>query len=79
MSFLQNSLQQDKGIPGAVKEVGLLAETTVPSAQDRGRGGAADPRSVLVRHTAPAVRSLRWDTDDTTNKHRHERPTELLV
>lgn len=35
MSFLQYSLQQDKGIPGAVKEAGLIAETTVPSAGDR--------------------------------------------
>lgn len=39
MSFLQNSLQQDKGIPGAVKEVGLGAETCGPP------GGALRPGS----------------------------------
>lgn len=51
MSFLQNGLQQDKGIPGAVKEVELTAETTVPSA-----GGPAireTQSSVLVHSAVP--------------------------
>lgn len=49
MSFLQNSLQQDKGIPGAVKEVGLAAETSGPPARGALKPGS---RGLLVRSDA---------------------------
>lgn len=44
MSFLQNSLQQDKGIPGAVKEVGLAAEMCGPPAWGVKTGEPWPPR-----------------------------------